>query len=278
MPDPCLTELRWAGSCLRVAGRVKRAAAPAGVPEVELLLRERDGGCLLRVPASVSAADDAIGFEAMVDVASIEGGYPLPGGLWDVHVAMGGPADCVVLPLGRDRAAAVDASPQRRFLPGSSTVTAYFGFQGGLAIDVGGRPHAAGSAPADLLAWDERDEEVSVTGHLDLQRITMPISGTLNLLERRTRRSYQVFATLEELAGRLGYTARVPVTRAFIDDPLPRGTWDVTLRLGFSGLRRELRVLAPGVPVDVQVWRRLRHVRVVSSTAPDPLTITVGRG
>ncbi|WP_242906294.1 hypothetical protein [Actinomadura terrae] len=275
MPDPCLTELRWAGSCLRIAGQIERGAAP--VPEIELLLRERDGGCVLRVPASVAVRDGAVGFAAMLDVASFEGGYPLPGGLWDVDVAIGRPTENVVLPLGRDHASGIDTSPQRRFLPGPTTVVAYFGFRGGLAIDVGGRPHAAGSAPADRLAWDERDEEVSVTGHLDLRRITAPISGTLNLLERRTRQSYQVIAMLEELASGLGYTARVPVTRAFIDDPLPRGTWDVTLCLGFSGLHRELRVMAPGAPVDVQVRRRLRHVRVVSSTAPDPLTITVGR-
>ncbi|QXJ20727.1 hypothetical protein AGRA3207_001492 [Actinomadura graeca] len=275
MPDPYLTELAWAGSALRLAGRI--TCDPAAEPEVELHLRERDGGDLLRLPAAVTALGGSVAFEALVDVASVEGGPPLPGGLWDVAVAVPAPVGTAVLPLGRDRAPDVDASPQRRFLPGSVTVAVYFDSAGLLAIDVGGRPHSGGSTPADRLGWDERDEEVAVTGHLNGGRLTMPVSGTLNLLERRTRESYQVIAMLEEGPDGLCYTARVPVTRTFVDDPLPRGVWDVSLCLGFSGMHRELRVLAPDEPVDVHVRRRLRHVRVVSTTAPDPLTITVGR-
>ncbi|TDD76157.1 hypothetical protein [Actinomadura rubrisoli] len=264
-----LTEIGWAGSALRLTGRIERSGA---VPEVELHLRERDGGGLLRIPGAT--AEDGT-FEARIDVASVEGGLPLPGGLWDVDVAIDWPLQDLVLPLGR--APGLDASPQRRFLPDSTTVAAYFTAQGTLAIDVGGRSHVAGSTPADRLAWNEDDEEVVVSGHIDIERIPMPVSGTLNLLERHTRQSYTVIAMLEERPSGLCYTAAVPVTRAFVDDPLPRGTWDVSLCLGFSGMHRELCVLAPQDPVEVQVRRRLRHVRVLSSAAPDPLTITVGR-
>ncbi|NDU76795.1 hypothetical protein GWI34_29830 [Actinomadura sp. DSM 109109] len=52
---------------------------------------------------------------------------------------------------------------------------------------------------------------------------------------------------------------------------------DVSLCLGFSGMHRELRLLAPDEPVEVRVWRWLRPVRVASSAVPGPLTITVGR-
>ncbi|WP_067458432.1 hypothetical protein [Actinomadura macra] len=274
MPDPYLTEMGWAGSALWLAGRITRDGT---VPQIEFRLRERENGGLLRLPAAVTAGDGTVAFETLVDVASLEDGHPLTGGLWDVSVAILHPLGATVLPFGRERAPHLDTSPQRRFLPGSITVAAYFGVEGGLEIDVGGRPHAGGCTTADRLGWDEREEEVAVRGHIDAQQITMPISGTLNLLERHTRESYQVIAMLEERPSGLCYTARVPVTRAFIDDPLPRGTWDVSLCLGFSGMHRELRVLAPHDPVDVHVRRRLRHVRVVSTTAPDPLTITVGR-
>ncbi|MFD0536362.1 hypothetical protein ACFQY7_24155 [Actinomadura luteofluorescens] len=242
-----------------------------------MLLRERGGDGLLRVPASLRRRDGRVAFEAEVDVATLVGGHPLPGGLWDVSLSVGAPMETSVVPLGPGRAPGLDASPRRRFLPGSCTVIAYFGASGVLAIDVGGRPHVAGSVAADALGWNEEREEVVVSGHLDLRRAGMPISGSLLLTERRSRHVYQVIAMLEERPHRLGYRAAVPATRAFIDDPLPRGTWDVSLCLGFSGMHRELRLLAPDEPVDVQVWRRLRHVRVVSSAAPGPLTITVGR-
>ncbi|MEV3920679.1 hypothetical protein [Actinomadura coerulea] len=274
MPDPVLTEIGWAGTALRLAGTLKPRGA---VSEIELLLRERDGGGLLRVPASARERDGRVAFEAEVDVATLAGGDPLPGGLWDVSLSVGAPMETTVVPLGPGRAPGLDASPLRRFLPDSCTVIAYFGAGGALMIDVGGRPHVTGSVAADTLSWNDEREEVVVAGHIDLRRTGRPISGTLLMTERRSRHVYEVIAMLEERPHRLGYRAVVPATRAFIDDPLPRGTWDVSLCLGFSGMHREMRLLAPDEPVDVQVWRRLRHVRVVSSAAPGPLTITVGR-
>ncbi|MGC4959654.1 hypothetical protein ACLQ2P_41200 [Actinomadura citrea] len=274
MPVPLLTEISWAGSALRLAGTLEPDGA---VCEIELLLRERDGDGLVRVPASASKRAGRVAFEAEVDVATLAGGQPLPGGLWDVSLSVGAPMEISVVPLGPGRAPGLDASPLRRFLPDSCTVITYFGAGGALVIDVGGRPHVAGSVAADTLSWNEEREEVVVTGHLDLRRNGRPISGTLLMTERGSRHVYEVIAMLEERPYRLGYRAVVPATRAFIDNPLPRGTWDVSLCLGFSGMHRELLLLAPDEPVDVQVWRRLRHVRVVSSAAPGPLTITVGR-
>lgn len=270
MPDPHLTEVAWTGSALRLAGRF---GAGGAVPRAELLLRERGAGELLRVPAAAGARDGT--FEAEVDVSSILGGSPLPGGLWDVGLSIGEGAGRAVVPLGH--APAMDTAPQRRFLPGSVTVIAYFGSEGALTIDVGGRPHSAGATRADTASWNAGRKEVVVAGHLDLAEISMPISGTLILTERRTDRTFEIIAMLEERPGRLCYTAEVPVTRAFIDDPLPRGTWAVSLCLGFSGMHRELRLLAPDAPVSVRVWRRLRPVRVTSSAGPGPLTISVGR-
>jgi hypothetical protein len=272
LTGPHLTEAGWTGSALRLAGRFEPGGA---VPEVELVLHEQGAGEQLRVPARTEARDGTVTFEAEVDVASVMGGRPLPGGLWDVDLVIGVPPSRSVVPLGH--APGMDASPQRRFLPGSVTVIAYFGTDGAFKIDVGGRPHSAGSTRADATDWNERRAEIIVAGHLDLREISMPISGTLLLSQSRSDRTFEVIAMLEERPGRLCYTAAVPVTRAFIDDPLPRGAWDVSLCLGFSGMHRELRLLAPDRPVDVQVWRRLRHVRVTSSAAPAPLTITVGR-
>ncbi|MFA1538604.1 hypothetical protein [Actinomadura monticuli] len=271
MPDPHLTEVGWAGSALRLAGRFDAGGTAAGV---ELQLRERGAGDLLRVPAAAEARDGAVTFEARVDIASILGGGPLPGGLWDVGLSIGADAGRLVVPLGHGPA--LDLAPQRRFLPGSLTVIAYFGPDGALTIDVGGRPHPAGSTRADAARWYTERKEVVIAGHLDLREISMPISGTLLLSEQRTGRTFEVIAMLEERPGRLCYTAAIPVTRTFIDDPLPRGTWEASLCLGFSGMHREVRLLAPDTPVDVRVWRRLWHTRVRSSAAPGPLTISVG--
>ncbi|MEU9872393.1 hypothetical protein AB0C87_31645 [Actinomadura sp. NPDC048021] len=274
MADPLLTEIGWAGTALRLAGTLEPGGA---VREIELLLRERDGDGLLRVPASACEGDGSVAFEAEVDVATLAGGNPLPGGLWDVSLSVGAPMETSVVPLGPGRAPGLDASPLRRFLPDSCTVIVYFGAGGALAIDVGGRSHVAGSVAADTLSWNEEREEIVVAGHLDVRRSGRPVSGTLIMTERRSRHVYEVIAMLEERPDRLGYRAVIPATRAFVDDPLPRGTWDVSLCLGFSGMHREVRLLAPDEPVDVQVRRRLRHVRVVSTAAPGPLTITVGR-
>lgn len=272
MPDPHLTEVGWAGSVLRLTGRFEPGGA---VPEIELVLHEQDEGGRLRVPVAVEARNGVVTFEAEVDVASVMGGRPLPGGLWDVGLAIGSPPAPGTVPLGH--APGMDPSPQRRFLPGSVTVIAYFGIDGLLKVDVGGRSHSAGSVRADGTRWNGERAEIVVTGHLDLREISMPISGTLLLTQPASDRRFEVIAMLEEQPDRLRYTAAVPVTRALIDDPLPRGTWDVSLCVGFSGMHRELRLLAPDEGVDVQVWRRLRHLRVTSSTAPDPLTITLGR-
>ncbi|MFV2178585.1 hypothetical protein ACFHW2_35860 [Actinomadura sp. LOL_016] len=263
MSDPYLTEIGWAGTALRVAGRFDHGGSP-----LELLLRERDGEALVRVPAT-PGADDA--FEALIDVAAVEGGNPLPGGVWDVDLSIGPET----MPLGRERAPGLDASPQRRFLTDGTTVAVYLSPLGSLAIDVGGRPHAAGAVRADGLSWDEPNEHVLITGHLALDLAT-PISATLNLREHGGR-TYEVICMLDDRPEGLHYTAVLPVSRTIIDRPLPRGAWDVWLCLGFSGMHRELRVLAPSESVDVRVWRRLWHVRVASTTAPEPLTITVGR-
>ncbi|MFD0902496.1 hypothetical protein [Actinomadura sediminis] len=267
MSDPYLTEVGWAGTALRIAGRLDHA----GGTRLDLLLRERGGDALVRVPATARTDGTRVAFEALIDVAAVEGGDPLPGGVWDVGLSIGS-ADPV--PLGR--APGLDASPRRRFLTGGTTVAAYLSPRGTLAIDVGGRPHAAGAVRADGLAWDERAEHVELSGRLDLAGLATPISATLNLRERRGR-AYEVICMLDDRPESLHYTAVLPVTRTFIDHPLPRGAWEVWLCLGFSGMHRELRVLAPAEPVDVRVWRRLWHVRVASTAAPDPLTITVGR-
>ncbi|MFB9195015.1 hypothetical protein ACFFWA_18695 [Actinomadura verrucosospora] len=187
MADPLLTEIGWAGTALRLAGTLEPGGA---VREIELLLRERDGDGLLRVPASAREGDGRVAFEAEVDVATLAGGNPLPGGLWDVSLSVGAPMETSVVPLGPGRAPGLDASPLRRFLPDSCTVIAYFGAGGALAIDVGGRSHVAGSVAADTLSWNEEREEIVVAGHLDVRRSGRPVSGTLIMTERRSRHVY----------------------------------------------------------------------------------------
>ncbi|MER6815174.1 hypothetical protein ABT299_38400 [Spirillospora sp. NPDC000708] len=104
MSEPYLTEVGWAGSALRVAGAIRRDDDLPAAPEMELLLRERDGDGLLRLPASVGAEDGLVTFEALVDVAAVERGEPLPGGLWDVDLAIGTPPEGRVVAGGAQRA------------------------------------------------------------------------------------------------------------------------------------------------------------------------------
>lgn len=275
MREPFLAKVDWIGTAVRVLGRVSLDSVD---PKLEVALIERDGDRRLGFPAiNVSPSDGGgelgqVWFEAAIDVAKGVDGEALPVGLWDVHIADGS----VAIALGKDRAPDLAATPQRHFLAGSPDVTTYFGVGGGLSIDVGGQPHTAGSTRADSVAWNERDETFVVTGHLDFADHAMPISATLTLRERSTARIFEVIAMLDTDSERLAYTAQIPMTRAIIDDPLPRGTWDATLILSFSGMHREVLVLAPERPLDMQVWRRMRHVRVRTSPGPGPFTITVG--
>ncbi|WP_067485187.1 hypothetical protein [Actinomadura hibisca] len=271
MSDPYLTEARWAGTVLRVRGRLD--AGPDGALKLELC--ERDGPRSCALPVAVEPGDNGSErFSADVDVLTAADGGPLPHGLWDIILRRGS----YRASLGRERGPELDGSPQRLFLPDSTMVSAYFTVPGGtLALDVGGDPHPAGSTTADALAWNDEDDELVVCGHVDVRDITTPVSATLTLRERGSDRVYEVIARLDAEPTRLGYTASVPMTRAFIDDPLPRGTWDAFLVLGFSGMHRELRVLAPADPVELHVRRRLRPVKVGTTKAPEPLAIIVGR-
>jgi hypothetical protein len=277
--EPFLAEVGWAEGVLRVVGCIKRDPALPGDPTVELLLRERDGDREFAASTSVIERGDdplSLWFDARVEVGRLADGGPLPRGLWDLDLAVRSAGETALVPLGRDRSASIDVSPQRHFLPDSTTVTVYFSVHGTLAIDVGGEPHTAGSTGADAVTWNERDEELVVTGHLDVANLASPVSATLTLREQATGRVYEVIAMLEAGRGGLAYKADIPMTRALIDDPLPRGTWDAFLILGFSGMHRELRVMAPDEAARTQVWRRLRPVKISSSRAPGPLTITVG--
>ncbi|MFG2003042.1 hypothetical protein ACGFNU_28170 [Spirillospora sp. NPDC048911] len=271
MRDPFLTEIGWADGTIRLAGRLKREA---GVPRhIELLLRERDGDRVLRFPATAGPPEAAerVRFEAEVDVPSAMDGRALPCGLWDLELAV----DEGATPLGRDRDPAIDVSPRRHFLADSTTVTVYFTVHGTLALDVGGASHTAGTTTAHAVEWNVRDEELVVTGHLAVRGATMPVSATLALREHDTGRVYEVIAMLDADAEGLAYRADIPMTRALIDDPLPRGSWDAYLVLGFSGLHRELRVQAAERAATTRVWRRLRHLRISTTRSPEPLTIRV---
>ncbi|WP_205624519.1 hypothetical protein [Actinomadura flavalba] len=270
MADSFLTGVDWTGTVLTVAGTLTGAPGP-----LRLRLREREDGRVIDCPGTcVTAAPDdgAATFRAELAVATADSGGPLPRGLWDLLLV-----DGAEIPVGPLRDPALDLGPHRAFLPGGTTVTAYLSLAGTLALDVGGDPHAAGTVPARRLAWNDADDELVVGGEIPFEPGESPVSATMALRERRTGRVYEVIAALHPGPACLGFTASVPLTRAFVDDPLPRGVWDVYLVLGFAGLHRELRVLAPGEPIELQVWRRLHPVRVTSTRAPEPLAVTVGR-
>lgn len=275
MDEPYLTEVGWANGVLRVRGRVPGVRVAA--PDLVVLVRERDGERVLPVTAVPEHDDDGTAFDAGVDPATMLSGTALPHGVWDLDLAVESPDGAHVTPLRPGAATPLDGVPQRRFLPGSTPVTVYFDRHGQLALDVGGEARTAGDCQADTLSWNGRDEELMISGHLVLPDPGAPVTAWMSLRDPRMGRAYDAFVRLGQVDGLLTYTAAVPLTRSFIDDPLPRGRWDAHLIMGVSGIHREFRVLAPAEAFQHQVRRRFVPTRVMTTIAPDPLVITVGR-
>ncbi|MFC5181564.1 hypothetical protein [Actinomadura harenae] len=275
MDEPYLTEVGWANGVLRLRGRLPGVRVAA--PDLVVLVRERDGDRVLPVAVVPAHDEDGTAFDAGLDPATALSGGALSHGVWDLDLAVESPDGARVVPLRPGAATTLDGVPQRRFLPGSTPVTVYFDLLGQLALDVGGEPRSAGDCQADTLTWNDRDEELMISGHLVLAGTGAPISAWMSLRDPRTGREYDAFVRIGTVDGLFTYTAAVPLTRSFIDDPLPRGRWDVHLVMGVSGIHREFRVLAPAEPFQHQVRRRFVPTRVSTTLAPDPLVITVGR-
>ncbi|WP_157430233.1 hypothetical protein [Actinomadura oligospora] len=274
MDEPYLTEVGWTNGVLRLRGRVPGVRVAAS--DLVVLVRERDGERVLPVTVEPAHDDEGTAFDAGVDLATALAGATLPHGVWDLDLAVESPDGARVTPLRPGTAVPLDGVPQRRFLPGSTPVTVYFDRHGQLALDVGGEPRTAGDCQADTLTWNDRDEELMISGHLVLPGTTL-VTAWLSLRDPHTAREYDAFVRIGQVDGLFTYTAAVPLTRSFIDDPLPRGRWGVHLVMGVSGIHREFRVLAPAEPFQHQVRRRLVPTRVSTTLAPDPLVITVGR-
>ncbi|MFC4912700.1 hypothetical protein [Actinomadura gamaensis] len=273
--EPYLTDVGWTAGVLRLRGRVPDVRVDA--PDLVVLVRERDGDRVLPVPAVPVPDGGGTAFEAAVDPATALAGSVLSHGVWDLDLAVESPVGARVTPLRAGSEVTLDGTPQRRFLPGSTPVTVYFDRHGQLALDVGGEPRTAGDCQADTVDWNGRDEELMISGHLALPDADAPVTAWMSLREPSRDRSYDAFVRLGRAEGLLTYIAAVPLTRAFIDDPLPRGRWGVHLVLGVSGIHREFRVLAPQDPFSHQVRRRLVPYRVTTTSAPDPLVIHIGR-
>ncbi|MCP2335768.1 hypothetical protein [Actinomadura rupiterrae] len=276
MDEPYLTDVGWTDGVLRLRGRVPGVRVDA--PDLAVLLRERDGDRVLAVPAAPAGHDDGgTTFEGGVDPAKALSGSALSHGVWDLDLGVGPSSGPRATPLRAGPDVTLDSTPQRRFLPGSTPVTVYFDRHGHLALDVGGEPRTAGDCQADALSWNGRDEELMITGHLALPEAQAPLTAWLSLRDPARGRSYDAFVRIGRADGLLTYTAAVPLTRSFIDDPLPRGHWDAHLVMGVSGIHREFRVLAPPEQFRHRVRQRLVPFRVTSTTAPEPLVINVGR-
>ncbi|MEV5572826.1 hypothetical protein AB0L06_22500 [Spirillospora sp. NPDC052269] len=275
MDEPYLTEVDWTNGVLRLRGRVPGVRVAA--PDLVVLVRERDGERVLPISVVAAHDDDGTAFDADVDLATALSGATLPHGVWDLDLVVESPDGARVTPLRAAAATPLDGVPKRRFLPGSTPVTVYFDRHGQLALDVGGEPRTAGDCQADTLTWNDRDEELMIGGRLVLPDSGALVTAWMSLRDPHTSREYDAFVRIVHVDGLLTYTAAVPLTRSFIDDPLPRGRWDVHLVMGMSGLHREFRVLAPAEPFQHQVRRRFVPTRVSTTLAPAPLVITVGR-
>ncbi|MEV4259654.1 hypothetical protein AB0J52_41390, partial [Spirillospora sp. NPDC049652] len=173
MDEPYLTEVAWADGVLRLRGRVP--GVRVSPPDLVVLVRERDGERVLPVTAVPAHDDDGTAFEAAVDPATALSGAVLPHGVWDLDLSLESPDGARVTPLRPGAAAPLDGIPQRRFLPGSTPVTVYFDRHGQLALDVGGEPRTAGDCQADTLTWNDRDEELMISGHIALPDAGAPV-------------------------------------------------------------------------------------------------------
>ncbi|MEV0651007.1 glycosyltransferase family 2 protein [Phytomonospora sp. NPDC050363] len=255
-----LDGLTWGHDGLHVRGAASIAHLADREASVRLLLRERTTKAAVAVPATAAATatGEPATFEAHIDLATADGGAPLPAGMWDISVEATAEGVTREARLGSRRDEAIGTDPASHAVahhPGTEVVaTTYFSRYGNLGIDVGERTHT--SFPQPRLA----SLRSSTTGlRLDVDypdASDAGLSAEIRLVRDSTTRSVPTEVTADGSGLRLSAALALPVLR------LRPGVWDARVLITSGDLRREVVLKdGKGKPVRVNVlpkWGALR--------------------
>ncbi|EGX57839.1 cell wall biogenesis glycosyltransferase-like protein [Streptomyces zinciresistens K42] len=228
------------GTALRLEGHAYLHRVGTEDVTTELVLRERDTKAEHRLPVThtgtpgLGAEEDQgrftygrAGFEAVVDIATAAGGGPLPGGLWDISLAVGAQGISKEVRIGSRRAEGVSGAAATHVVDtvaGLRAVTLYTTApHGNFTLDLDERKHAVtrGLRLDGTIRWaSDAPAELEFSGRCALAALP---PGTLGLALRSDRgdsAAFPVTATGDT------FTVRVPVST------LPAGVWRGELRLG----------------------------------------------
>lgn len=246
MGDARLVRLGWQDGTLRLGLRTGGRA--------EIVLCDEETGERVRFPAEPGAE----GHVGVIDVSEVSHG------VWRVTV------DGDPLRYEPD----LDPRPQRHYI-GSTAVSSYYSVgDGALTLDVGGDLRAVGpDALADRVSWRGPDPTVVVTGHLALPDLDIPATVTLAL--RHEDAVYDAIASTTPEPDRLTFTTTIPLLNIARGRPLPRGDWEVSVKLAVSGLHRELRLQTVSEPFHHPWWRRGMPMTIRTTPPPGPLSLIV---
>jgi poly(ribitol-phosphate) beta-N-acetylglucosaminyltransferase len=237
-----LTSYSWTGTTLHLAGTAGlRHATPTMDDTVEILLRSRQEPDEDFVVGATRLPDN--GFEAALDLLSIDGGGALANGFYDVFVRVSRDGYVSTARFGgRGRPEDLPTDPSLHYAAVGDepwTATSYFTDYGNLSLDVGQRKYKLGQSIRDwAVSWDGTD--LIVGGVLDLE-VHGPLAVVLVGDDQEL--TFPLRAEVGEFAG------RVPVTE------VPDGRWAVRFRLGVAPAYRGFAVPAKGQLEPVS-WRR----------------------
>ncbi|HEY1177748.1 MAG TPA: hypothetical protein VGF17_16455, partial [Phytomonospora sp.] len=254
-----LDELAWSRAGLRVRGAAALTYLADREVTARLLLRERTTKATVAIPVTMGAADgELVPFGADVDLATADGGSPVPNGLWDVSLEVTADGFTREARFGSRRDDALGTEPTSHAVtrgPGAEVVaTAFFTRHGNLGIDVGEHTHSAFPRPR---LTSLRSSATALRLELDYPASSAAgLSAEVHLVRGSVTRSVQAQTTVEDDSVRLSASLLLPVLR------LRPGTWDVRVSLTSGDLRRDLVLRnQKGKPVHVKVMPGLNSLR-----------------
>lgn len=270
--DHLLRAVEFAGGVLLLRGRATWGPDPD--QRVEVVLRETITGEEHRVPA------DAPDFEVRLDLATVAGGGPLPPGHWDASVAVTVNGMTGESRLGKNRAGlAHGASRTWHATLGETpvTVTARHSGRGDLAFEV----TEPGTVPyGQALAVDEVTTQDPSTLVINGHRAPGHAAGLGEdgaVTVRLTGPDGEVHTADTKTNDDGGFTATIPLETVAGGDPLPGGSWTVTLHTSRDGLGQTTWIGVPRPRLTAR-WRHGGHryrARAVTTGGPAGLTLRV---
>ena len=272
-----LDTVEWRGDVLHLEGLAHLDLIPAHRLQTDLVLRAREGDTefvvpVTRAPSSGVVAEvwgvpfeyDMARFSADIAPGTMEGGSPLPPGLWDLRLRMRA-GDLTKEPrIGSERASGIDETVQHRVVPTDSregtTVASYFTDDfSNLSLDVGFTKHSLKRwFSIEEPTWDpNRPRTLVVRGRLALHGLGTETLRLVLLGDEGARFELAV-ETAEDT-----FSVALPIDHLAAGKLLPRGRWKLSVEAAVAGrgFSAEPKVVGPAGG-SVRVWRGLFPERV----------------